>query len=443
VRGEPLADIWINKGASRNALKCETTIFGWSNEQAYKPLIQNHPAKSKGGLVFFKNNINRDLYRSSLKTIASHKPSFFKQGDYSVCDIPHFNNSLGISFWFNGYSTSKIFNDNFYLNKLDFQLVNTLILNDQLRLTNAQVSNHNNSSKVLRWAYGYGGLHRKTLEHSHKLTAVKRNLGFGFFDTTLTKQNLWLSDRFSRINNNSELAESLSTHWRTLYESTITQQRQLPYKMWAMGFSPTINNNFNFLSQYETSFLFFIKRSYLFNNLKSYYYCTNLQYYAGQPLRFYIPIRRDSVKRAALNGSTGLSNRQLFQDLFINTHDIRFSATLKTLIRRSTDFTAYIESQPNTADLMSEFCEMQTKSIIKMSQAKGKFRDVTLVGCDNNILSKDITLTSLSLYPALYEPDHSLRYRNLKYRYKMGRHSCHFLDQHPCVKFEQLPTSYK
>lgn len=458
-----------NVDNQRIVLKSETSMFGWRNKQLYKPLMQDNPARGESSCVFFNNNLNKDLYKSALKTLVPHKPSFFKQGNCNSKDTLHFKSSLGVSFWWNKNSNSKIFNDSFYLSKLDFQLVNNLILNEQLRLTNSQVSNHSNSSKILRWAYGYGGLHRKTLDHSHKLTAVKRNLGFGFFDTTLTKRNLWLSDRFSRIDNDSELSEALSTNWRTLYESTLSSQRQLPYKMWALGSTPSIRTNFNFLSQYETSFHFFIKRSYIFNNLKSYYFSTNLQYYTGQHSIFYTPVKINPSKRPLLDMSLSLldnnvkvSNPKLLKNLLIDSHNICFNVLLKNLIKQSMDFTAqktqsldtlrtdtsrnlledtqlldeqvkqiYEANSSNKLYFTSEITEIQVKPVLNTRVT----RDVTVFERNNNALSEDVILSFLNLYSSSFEPDRSLKYRNPRYRYKYVVRKYSFLDLPPQDKY--------
>lgn len=156
----------------------------------------------------------------------------------------------------------------FYLNTLNYQTLNKLNLNPELQLSTLNVTNQSNVAKILRWSYRYNLLHRKTIINSHKLTSAKKLLGPGFFDSTSTKSNIWFSDNFSRDGgaDTSDMLQNLSSQWNMMYRSNL-----LPSSGSITGVKnfKDLRDNFNFLSYYESSFHFFIKRIHNFLNLSS------------------------------------------------------------------------------------------------------------------------------------------------------------------------------
>jgi hypothetical protein len=126
---------------------------------------------------------------------------------------------------------------------------------------------------------------------------------------------------------------------------------------------------------------------------------------------------------------------------------------LKTLIQQITDFTTqpgfrltringlkgttstdalqFSKTSPNrlTSEVeriraLYELIEMGVKQVPNSQIIK----DVAVFGSDNDTLSGEITITTLSLYAPLIDSDKSKQYRTPKYRYKCNDHKCLFLD---------------
>jgi len=156
----------------------------------------------------------------------------------------------------------------FYLNTLNYQTLNNFNFVPELQLSTLNVLNQSNVSKILRWSYRYSLLHRKTLVNSHKLTASKKLLGPGFFDSTSTKTNLWFSDTFSREGDSklSTPLKSIATYWNMMYRVNLLY----PDKNLLGGKSfKDLGDNFDLLDYYESSFHFFIKRADSFLQLEA------------------------------------------------------------------------------------------------------------------------------------------------------------------------------
>jgi hypothetical protein len=164
----------------------------------------------------------------------------------------------------------------FYCHALDYQYLNNIIIAPDFHTAARFVVAQSDLSKVMRWSYRYNTLHRKTVMNSHKLTSAKKLLGPGFFDSTSTKGNIWFSDKFSRDGNldSSTMLKTLNTQWNSMYRTNLTQQTQETIGNLA---SRDIQNNFNFLSNYETSFHFFVKRAHAFSTLRSNTFTTTLK----------------------------------------------------------------------------------------------------------------------------------------------------------------------
>ena len=186
-------------------------------------------------------------------------------------------------------STNSV-NGTFYVSYWNYQLLNYCLLYPELQFLTQNVSNQNAVANALRWSYRYSTLHRKSFIASHKLTLAKRLLGTGFYDTNLFNRNIWMSDKFS-----SPAASQLSLNMLAVLRNeanSITDQNALlqnndaakgvqNQKAWGAHWNLLYGSNlpigredgrmsqvpFHLLSNYESSFHFFLKRSYLFTSL--------------------------------------------------------------------------------------------------------------------------------------------------------------------------------
>lgn len=195
--------------------------------------------------------------------------------DYRPTELPYKRRyrSQEIEQWLPSYGrNARTFKtdsgDNFYFADLDYQTLNELALFQELPLTSLSVVQQGNAAKILRWSYRYNLLHRKTMINSHKLTSAKKLLGPGFFDSTSSRNNLWFSEVFSREHNfdSSSVLKQLNAHWRLMYKSTLGFN-----EMDTVGMKNfrDIQQSFNFLCYYESSFHFLLKRVSTFLTLGS------------------------------------------------------------------------------------------------------------------------------------------------------------------------------
>lgn len=189
---------------------------------------------------------------------------------------------------------------------LNYQRLNQLVQQPAFFLTSARVSDRNSLVGLLRWTFKYGGLHHKTVLNSHKLTSAKRLIASGFYTPDLNQKNLWVWDHFfettlsQMTNQGSDLkskGEGFKTSPNTLSQydfklwqdmdknnSKAPQVQSMFKNQWDALYGPLFNfraksfrstNNtgnsayqdFHLLSQYESSFQFFVKRIFNFNTL--------------------------------------------------------------------------------------------------------------------------------------------------------------------------------
>jgi len=123
----------------------------------------------------------------------------------SISLVPQDTKSFD-NIWLNTLLQSELLNKpgfikgtigSFYAKDLTWHDLNNLVvtngvfgqLSDNLRDQTRMVELH-------RWLYKYNVLHRKTMINSHKTTMAKKLLSTGFFDSTLTRSNIWASDFF-------------------------------------------------------------------------------------------------------------------------------------------------------------------------------------------------------------------------------------------------------
>jgi hypothetical protein len=162
----------------------------------------------------------------------------------------------------------------FYIPQGDFQRLNLLSLLKETFNIHHSLSHQTSALNLLRWAYKYNILHRRSIHNSHKLTSVKRLLSLGYFDFNIVDRNIWFSDQYGRDLLNAKQSKSskshdiLQTSWKLLYQSTLGTTRQ---GLTWLSNTPLIDpkQSFQRLSFYEESFFFFLKRSYLFTTLNT------------------------------------------------------------------------------------------------------------------------------------------------------------------------------
>jgi hypothetical protein len=100
---------------------------------------------------------------------------------------------------------------NFYINKMDFKVINFFSKNKELVSFNNSLNDQLSVINSLRWSYRYSNLHRRTIYNSHKLTESKKLLSSGFFDINITNESLWFSDKYARPLESKKERKSLSS----------------------------------------------------------------------------------------------------------------------------------------------------------------------------------------------------------------------------------------
>lgn len=152
----------------------------------------------------------------------------------------------------------------FYLNDLNFNKLNQLITNSpELTSLTSSMINQTKVIKWNRWLYRYNVLHRKTVKNSHKLTMVKKLITTGFYDSSLTSNNIWASDFFSK---NKQSTGLIHSQFNLLYKNTFNNNNSDSSLFNSIGLGST-NTPINMLQFYEKSYFWFVKRFYLFNTL--------------------------------------------------------------------------------------------------------------------------------------------------------------------------------
>ena len=154
----------------------------------------------------------------------------------------------------------------FYLNDLNFNKLNQLITNSpELSSLTSSMINQTKVIKWNRWLYRYNVLHRKTVKNSHKLTMVKKLITTGFYDSSLTSNNIWASDFFSK---NKQSTKLIHSQFNLLYKNTFNNNNSETSVFNNISLNST-NTSLNMLQFYEKSYFWFVKRFYLFNTLST------------------------------------------------------------------------------------------------------------------------------------------------------------------------------
>jgi len=210
----------------------------------YNALLTDLEVASSGWLKFPKES-----RRASLKLL-NKKPSW---GLDTIALSKNANKGLTLSIEGNHFLGTQV------TRKLKFLSTEVTELN----LLNTTAANQLSVIKQQRWLYKYSLLHREILKNSHKTTQAKRLISSGFYDSSLTSQNLWASSFFKREtastydtliksalkeNYGSNLIPTHSGNALTNLTTSFTNQR-------------TLTN----LSSLENSYFWLLKRFFLFN----------------------------------------------------------------------------------------------------------------------------------------------------------------------------------
>jgi hypothetical protein len=168
-------------------------------------------------VIFESSSTNSSLYDLNLEhylfkiiphNVSTERPQlqdftllFLSPRSYSLGEILKNNNRGGgktHSFYhdesylpnnISGSINSKL-QGNFYINTLTYQSLNLLISEPELLNLSNNLTRHNHMINSLRWSYRYNNLHRRSIYNSHKLTGAKRLLSMGYFDSSVTTNNM-------------------------------------------------------------------------------------------------------------------------------------------------------------------------------------------------------------------------------------------------------------
>jgi hypothetical protein len=185
----------------------------------------------------------------------------------------------------------------FYLPHLNPSLTNFFTSNNSNPVfISTAINNSLQSIKSYYWLYKYNLLHRSTFKNSHNLTIVKKLLTTGFYDTTITTNNLWAAGEYLNAEKITNLSSTVPALKNLLYNNTNTLDHKVFLNENTLT-SPTFLKKTSF---YQKSFNWFLTRTYFFTGLKT----------------------------SSLNSSYGLLNREMtevnkndlsaFLNLFIN-----------------------------------------------------------------------------------------------------------------------------
>ena len=292
----------------------------------YDMLTKKHLFLEKPSLSFLKTRSNWNLY--------------FLDTEFSK-----FNTNIHIK------------NGSFYNYRLPTVLLNFSFSNfSEFFFLNNGVTDRAKILKWNYWLYKYNILHRTILKNSSNLTIFKKLLGVGFYNSKLKTDNMWFSNEYSGLINESFLNNIKSGHLNTyFYNSCLTSTKQLNLT----NFKNFYNNprtKPKLSAFYENSYIWFLKRCYKFNSL------SNNLIHSGYNLQ--------PVYTQKLDLST------LFFNFFITN-------TLKSSLLSNNLFTSQV-NQPN-------FCKntpyLSSRVGTKLSFLDYKLKDVYLFYLKPNVLN--------------------------------------------------------
>lgn len=277
----PLFLSWLNttttneltSSSIEELAKSNTELHNWNiYQQVFKTLYLASYNLSNINNTININNINsKDVYTinnfvnqfNTSLLIDESKPN--TPNNYFVTDSSNIWNLNTFSSELNKYNNLVLAKTgSFYLNDLSFNKINQLVTSSpELASLTSSMLNQTKVIKWNRWLYRYNVLHRKTVKNSHKLTMVKKLITTGFYDSSLTSNNIWASDFFSKNNQSTGLIHS---QFNTLYKNTFNNNNKDSTVFNSISLN-SMTTPINMLQFYEKSYFWFIKRFYLFNTL--------------------------------------------------------------------------------------------------------------------------------------------------------------------------------
>ena len=159
-----------------------------------------------------------------------------------------------------------VWKGNFYVNELNLNTLNHLSSKSQYAiLWSDAIREVVKSTKSQYWLYKYSTLHRAVFKNTHTLTVTKRLIGAGFFDSKLTKSNLWAANELQTTSNYSEFQERNRATMGLLYNSS----KGFTDSLSVTNSLNTAGTDLSSLGLYQKSFDWFLTRSYHFSGLQS------------------------------------------------------------------------------------------------------------------------------------------------------------------------------
>lgn len=159
-----------------------------------------------------------------------------------------------------------VWKGNFYANELNLNTLNHLSSKSQYAiLWSDAIREVVKSTKSQYWLYKYSTLHRAVFKNTHTLTVTKRLIGAGFFDSKLTKSNLWAANELQTTSNYSDFQERNKATMGLLYNSS----KGFTDSLSVTNSLNTAGTDLSSLGLYQKSFDWFLTRSYHFSGLQS------------------------------------------------------------------------------------------------------------------------------------------------------------------------------
>lgn len=162
----------------------------------------------------------------------------------------------------------------FVLDNLNYLKFNHMFSNfNEFWSLNFFIKNQIDGAKLNRWLYKYSTLHRKILKTSHKITMSKKLINTGFYENNLFNKNIWSAENISKFSNNNAIFNLVNLSYQNKFNSDTFYSK--------FNYSGLNNSNgktkISFLSFYENSYFWFLKRNYLLNNLSSNFILSGLK----------------------------------------------------------------------------------------------------------------------------------------------------------------------
>lgn len=252
----------------------------------------------------------------------------------------------------------------FLLNNWNFAKYNHIWVNKpNAYLIYEAIENQLNSLKVSKFLYHYSYLHRNILKNSHKLTTVKKLISSGFYDTRLITHNMWSSDLFNTLENPQNVLNSeLNVTYGNFFKEKFFNQKLL--NNYSINNS---QNSSNFLSFYEQSYFWTLKRLFNFNSLE--------------------------MGNIHFTFKPSVSSKVTQQNSNFNTHLLKISSLYKSDLVTNFNFLNYVTSQNSLTPNSTNLLESQLRDILTLN------RENDLISVDDESILLELTNSPSSKTP--------------------------------------------